>query len=169
MSARNDILARLRASEGSTVGDLSPEELLDRYRAGFEGYAGELFILRGLVGMLRVVAQQGDFDEVRRLLTQHASDEQAAYAEKKATPTGATATSHLDDRLGRLADHILGAGGEWTTGRAHRWLLSEVDPGVSRQRARHALQHLAATKYLIEHDRAGRRTYTPNYAKADAE
>ncbi|MCX5201088.1 hypothetical protein OG897_06375 [Streptomyces sp. NBC_00237] len=74
----------------------------------------------------------------------------------------------LDDRLGRLADHILGTGGEWTTSRAHRWLLAEVDPGVSRHRARHALQHLAATGYLIEHTHPGRCSYTPNYPQGEA-
>lgn len=74
----------------------------------------------------------------------------------------------LDDRLGRLADHILSAGGEWTTGKAHHWLAAEVDNGVSRHRARHSLQHLTALGYLTEHNRTGRRSYTPNYAKADA-
>ncbi|MFH8410711.1 hypothetical protein ACH4FX_38960 [Streptomyces sp. NPDC018019] len=33
MSARDDILAGLRASEGTAIGDASPEEVLDRYRA----------------------------------------------------------------------------------------------------------------------------------------
>jgi hypothetical protein len=75
----------------------------------------------------------------------------------------------MDDRLGRLADHILDTGGEWTTGKAHQWLLAEVDPGVSRHRARHALQHLAALGYLAEHDRDGRRSYTLNYPKAATE
>ncbi|WP_329203834.1 hypothetical protein [Streptomyces sp. NBC_01435] len=46
-----------------------------------EAYPGELPILRGLVGVLRVVAQHGDMAEVQRLLTEHAADEQAAYIE----------------------------------------------------------------------------------------
>lgn len=46
-----------------------------------EAYPGELFMARGLVGVLRVVADHGDMAEVRRLLAEHASDEQAAYAE----------------------------------------------------------------------------------------
>lgn len=49
-----------------------------------EAHPGELFMYRGLVGVLRVVAQHGDMAEVQRLLTEHAADEQAAYAE---TPT----------------------------------------------------------------------------------
>lgn len=46
-----------------------------------EAYPGELAMLRGLLGVLRPVAQHGDMDEVRRLLAEHAADEQAAYAE----------------------------------------------------------------------------------------
>lgn len=46
-----------------------------------ENYPGELAMLRGLLGVIRVVAEHGDMDEVRRLLAEHASDEQAAYAE----------------------------------------------------------------------------------------
>jgi hypothetical protein len=167
-AARADILAGLRASADTTIGDASPEELLDRYRAEFEAYPGELAMLRGLVGVLRVVAKHGDMAEVQRLLAEHIRDEQAAYSEEKATPTtGASVTPQLDDRLGRLADHILSHGGEWTTGKAHRWLVAEVDPGVSRHRARYALQDLAAAGYLTEHDRSGRRTYTPNYPKGE--
>lgn len=46
-----------------------------------EAYPGELAMLRGLLGVLRVTAAHGDMTEVRRLLAEHASDEQAAYAE----------------------------------------------------------------------------------------
>lgn len=89
-------------------------------------------------------------------------------AEEKASADAPTATPQLDERLGRLADHILDAGGEWTTRSAHRWLVANVDPGVARYRARHALQHLAALGYLIERDHKGRRSYTPNYARGEA-
>jgi hypothetical protein len=44
-----------------------------------ESYPGELVMFRGLLGVLRVTAQHGDMAEVRRLLTEHASDEQAAF------------------------------------------------------------------------------------------
>lgn len=60
--------------------------------AEFEAYPGEIAMLRGLLGVIRVVAKHGDMDEVRRLLAEHASDEQAAYAEEKDTAT-TTATS----------------------------------------------------------------------------
>ncbi|WP_326700242.1 hypothetical protein OG909_24920 [Streptomyces sp. NBC_01754] len=51
-----------------------------------EAYPGELVMHRGLLGVLRVVAQHGDMTEVRRLLAEHANDEQAAYAEAPAAP-----------------------------------------------------------------------------------
>lgn len=46
-----------------------------------ERFPGELAMMRGLLGVLRVVAKHGpdDMAEVRRLLAEHASDEQAAY------------------------------------------------------------------------------------------
>jgi hypothetical protein len=46
-----------------------------------EAYPGELAMLRGLIGVLRVTATHGGMDEVRRLLAEHVTDEQAAYAE----------------------------------------------------------------------------------------
>lgn len=46
-----------------------------------EAYRGELFMARGLVGVLRVVAEHGDMAEVQRLLAEHASDERDAYVE----------------------------------------------------------------------------------------
>ncbi|WP_157839155.1 hypothetical protein [Streptomyces flavidovirens] len=75
------------------------------------------------------------------------------------------AAPHLDELTARLYDHILGAGGHWTTTSAHRWLVAHVDPATTRHRARHILQHLAGLGYLTEQDVPGRRTYTPNYAK----
>ncbi|MEU2135333.1 hypothetical protein [Streptomyces sp. NPDC018352] len=57
-----------------------------------ENYPGEIVMLRGLLGVIRVVAEHGDMGEVRRLLAEHASDEQAAFAEEKDTPMGATST-----------------------------------------------------------------------------
>ncbi|MFJ4837119.1 hypothetical protein [Streptomyces sp. NPDC088746] len=46
-----------------------------------EAYPGELFMFRGLVGVLRVVAPRGDMAEVQRLLAEHAADEQDAHTE----------------------------------------------------------------------------------------
>ncbi|MFF5422129.1 hypothetical protein ACWCQE_27620 [Streptomyces sp. NPDC002409] len=47
---------------------------------GTEAYAGELAMLRGLVATIRATATHGsDMDEVRRLLAEHAADEQDAY------------------------------------------------------------------------------------------
>lgn len=57
-----------------------------------ENYPGELDMLRGLLGVLRPVAQHGDMAEVQRLLAEHAADEQASYAEEKDTAPAATST-----------------------------------------------------------------------------
>ncbi|MFH9215422.1 hypothetical protein [Streptomyces globisporus] len=67
---------------------VTPAAEVDRLRArvaeleaAVEAYPGELAMLRGLLGVLRVVTKHGDMDEVRRLIAEHAADEQAAYAE----------------------------------------------------------------------------------------
>ncbi|MFD5057410.1 hypothetical protein [Streptomyces sp. NPDC058394] len=77
------------------------EALLNAFRAEsiaqFEAYPGELAMLRGLLGVVRVVAKHGDMNEVRRLLAEHASDEQAAHAEEK--DTAASATTSTPDPL----------------------------------------------------------------------
>ncbi|MFD8820821.1 hypothetical protein ACFV1C_00380 [Streptomyces sp. NPDC059605] len=45
-----------------------------------ENYTGELAMLRGLVATIRATATHGsNMDEVRRLLAEHAADEQDAY------------------------------------------------------------------------------------------
>ncbi|MFF8716212.1 hypothetical protein ACF07T_32975 [Streptomyces sp. NPDC015184] len=50
--------------------------------ASIENYPGELAMLRGILGVIRATATHGgDMGEVRRLLAEHASDEQAAYAD----------------------------------------------------------------------------------------
>ncbi|MEU3219988.1 hypothetical protein [Streptomyces sp. NPDC006971] len=93
MSARDAItglVERLNAEAGGSRYAISGlPVLLDAYRAEVlreaaeaEAYPGELAMLRGLLGTIQVVARHGsDMDEVRRLLAEHASDEQAAYAE----------------------------------------------------------------------------------------
>lgn len=92
----------------------------------------------------------------------------AAEQGEKNTPTGAAFTPQLDERTACLYDHILSTGGTWTTTSAHRWLTSHGGADTTRRRTRTALQHLAGLGYLIEHDRPGRVSYTPNYAKGDA-
>ncbi|MET7560602.1 hypothetical protein ABZS95_10395 [Streptomyces sp. NPDC005479] len=65
----------LRMAKDLTSGESTPQP------AAIENYSGELAMLRGLLGVIRVVAEHGDMDEVRRLLAEHASDEQAARDE----------------------------------------------------------------------------------------
>lgn len=184
MSARRVIEHALRAYYvDSAEPNGVARDLLTNHRAEViaehEAHPGELAMLRGVVGVLRTVVRAGDLAEcegvreLRRLVAEHCTDERAAYAEaeEKTTPQHereAAVTPQLDDLLARLSDHILGTGGEWTTGTAHRWLMAEVDPGTTRYRARHALQHLAALGHLIERDTKQGRTYTPNYARGGA-
>lgn len=49
-----------------------------------EAYPGELSMLRGVLGVIRVVAQQGDTAELRRIVAEHRADERDAYAEAEA-------------------------------------------------------------------------------------
>jgi hypothetical protein len=62
--------------------------------ADIENYPGELAMLRGLLGVLRVTAKHGDFQQVQQLLAEHERDEQDAYNAlgEKATAPAATAT-----------------------------------------------------------------------------
>ena len=46
-----------------------------------ENYPGELAMLRGLLGVVRAIANYGDIDELRRVIHEHELDEQAAQAE----------------------------------------------------------------------------------------
>lgn len=71
----------------------------------------------------------------------------------------------LDERALRLADHILNAGGEWTTGKAHQWVTTAIVPKPPIHFTRHSLQALAAFGYLTERREPGRVSYTPNYPK----
>ncbi|MFE7105586.1 hypothetical protein ACFU98_10830 [Streptomyces sp. NPDC057575] len=103
MSVRDEALFILR--HGGLTSEPLARELLDNYRAELlaeaaatsvekdtpagestppaatiEYYPGELAMLRGLLGVIRATATHGGgMDEVRRLLAEHASDEQAAY------------------------------------------------------------------------------------------
>jgi hypothetical protein len=72
----------------------------------------------------------------------------------------------LDERALRLADHITNSGGEWTTGKAHRWVVEAFGPKPPPIFfTRHSLQALAVHGYLNQHCEPGRVSYTPNYAK----
>lgn len=53
-----------------------------------EAYPGELAMLRGVLAVLRTVAQHGDMDEVNRILTEHEWDERAAYDKTTPNPSG---------------------------------------------------------------------------------
>ncbi|WP_406444436.1 hypothetical protein OHB14_36435 [Streptomyces sp. NBC_01613] len=52
-----------------------------------QAYDGQLAMAVGLIRVLRVVARDHDMTEVRRLLTQHVLDEQAARADNIKPPT----------------------------------------------------------------------------------
>ncbi|MCX5103442.1 hypothetical protein [Streptomyces sp. NBC_00439] len=49
-----------------------------------EAYSGELAMLRGVIGVVRTVAEHGDMDELRRIVAEHRADEQAACDEAPA-------------------------------------------------------------------------------------
>lgn len=52
-----------------------------------EAYTGELAMLRGVLGVVRVIAQHGDIDELRRVVAEHFADERAAHAEQEEKDT----------------------------------------------------------------------------------
>ena len=68
-----------RAAEGCVVEEL--RERAGNTAASLENYPGELAMLRGLLGVLRVTVEHGDLRQVQQLLHEHVSDEAAAYAE----------------------------------------------------------------------------------------
>ncbi|MFF4369677.1 hypothetical protein [Streptomyces sp. NPDC001594] len=74
----------------------------------------------------------------------------------------------LDERALQLADHILNTGGEWTTGKAHRWVTASIQPKPPIYFTRHSLQALAAHGYLRERREPGRVSYVPNYPKDES-
>jgi hypothetical protein len=67
--------------------------------AAAENFPGELAMLRGLLGVIRVTAKYGDMDEVRRLLGEYDTDESAARAEsgKVIAPGSHTADEQGDE------------------------------------------------------------------------
>ncbi|MGW1546648.1 hypothetical protein [Streptomyces sp. NPDC002346] len=98
MSTRDQILRAM--TEPNSWGHYTPETaggLLDAYRAEStatsENYPGELAMLRGVLGVVRTIAQHGDIDELRRVIAEHYADERAAYAEQWEKDTAPAATS----------------------------------------------------------------------------
>ncbi|MER6607324.1 hypothetical protein ABT282_15780 [Streptomyces sp. NPDC000927] len=77
------------AEKDTPTGESTPQPMT------VETYPGELAMLRGLLGVLRVVVKHGDMDEVRRLLAEHASDEQDAYTEAEPSDEHRSAAQQL--------------------------------------------------------------------------
>ncbi|MFC9465168.1 hypothetical protein [Streptomyces coelicoflavus] len=148
-------------------------ELLAKYdadRPGPEAYPGELDMLRGLLTTLHIVAEHGDLDDVRKLLTEHHSDDQAARAEwEKASATAPTTTAAgPTGRVGQLLDAIRTARGEWPVHRAIAFYRDNV-PALRSMPHRHLrtvargdLRDLTAWGHLQRHDdpENARRFYT---------
>ncbi|MER7815588.1 hypothetical protein [Streptomyces sp. NPDC096153] len=104
---------------------LSPTDWLDAYKAEDlgEAYPGELAMLRGLLGVVRTIAQHGDMDELRRVIAEHHSDEHDAYAETPA-PTPAEATAAVvEDPIPPPATIEFAADGPVTI---HDWRIVEL-------------------------------------------
>lgn len=158
MSARDNIAAHFTS-------DTLANQLLDAFRAEsiaeFETYPGELAMLRGLLGVIRVVAKHGDMDEVRRLLAEHASDEQAAIA-------GGRLVS-ATDRLALLRRAIRDYEGEWTTRMVQRLYRARGYDAPLRKTARDDLALLHRQGLLVCDDTdPGRRRYRLNHAHGGA-
>lgn len=119
-----------------------------------ETFDGELAMLRGLVRVLRTVARQDDLREVKRLLTEHASDENAARAgAKRARMWPADWDDFLDAAI-RDED------GEWTTNRVQHLYKARYEVGLFRGDARMCLSQRAHQGLLKLHDRPHGRVYT---------
>ncbi|MFI8278564.1 hypothetical protein ACIGBH_27560 [Streptomyces sp. NPDC085929] len=97
-----------------------------------------------------------DSPEILAALDRFAAEVLAEAAASRTVPG-------LDERALLLADHILNAGGEWTTGKAHRWVVEAISPKPPIHFTRHSLQALAVHGYLTERREPGRVSYTPNY------
>ncbi|MCX4827132.1 hypothetical protein OG746_26940 [Streptomyces sp. NBC_01016] len=129
-----------------------------------ENYPGELAMLRGLVSVIRTIAEHGDMDELRRVLVEHEIDEQAAYdAREKASATAPTATPHVfieDDRLRALHDAMTAKRGEWRTGDVRRVLRDAGFKGLGRNTASQFLRALVDRGLASAHGPDDGRFYT---------
>ncbi|MBT2449441.1 hypothetical protein J7F03_20585 [Streptomyces sp. ISL-43] len=99
------------------------------------------------------------------LLIHRPEDADRLIADYDAETAKARTAPGLDERALRLANHITNTGGEWTTGKAHRWVTEAISPKPPIHFTRHSLQALAAYGYLTERREPGRVSYTPNYVK----
>ncbi|MFC9681332.1 hypothetical protein [Streptomyces sp. NPDC056948] len=131
-----------------------------------EKYPGELEMFRGLVRTLRTVVRENNtFDEVRRLLWEHATDEAAAHAEarEKSSPDGADATpeetSIREARLAQLLDTIRTHRGAWTPSRVQELRRFTGGP-TQRNTARRHLAELHRRGHLNQHGPEDGRFYT---------
>ncbi|MGW3025814.1 hypothetical protein [Streptomyces sp. NPDC001221] len=174
MSARRRIIAALSEDSMGGIATLHDvahaEQLVDAHRAEIvaerdgEAYPGELAMLRGLLGVVRVIAKHSDIDELRRVIREYDTDEQDARTEarEKSSPTGADATPELTDRQARLLDATRTHGGTWTTRRVLA-LYALTDPDiVQRGAARRDLTALCRAGHLVLVDEPDNRHYTRN-------
>ncbi|MFF3511588.1 hypothetical protein [Streptomyces sp. NPDC002573] len=139
-------------------------EVLAEHTAEGEAYPGELAMLRGFLGVVRVIAKHSDIDELRRVVHEYETDKQAARTEarEKSSPTGADATPELTDRQARLLDATRTHGGTWTTRRVLA-LYALTDPDiVQRGAARRDLTALCRAGHLVLVDEPDNRHYTRN-------
>lgn len=119
-----------------------------------ESFDGELAMLRGLVRVLRTVARQDDLRQMQRLLTEHASDDNAARAGAK------RARMWPEDWDAVLDAAIRDEGGEWTTLRVQHLYKARYEVGLFRGDARMCLSQRAHQGLLTLHDRPHGRSYT---------
>lgn len=128
-----------------------------------EAYPGELDMLRGLLGVVRVIALHSDIDELRRVVREYETDKQAARAEerkKSSRDTTAEATPEAERRLADLLSAVRAFGGRWKSGRAVLALHTLGHTTVSARTARFYLTVLAERGHLVQHDQKGVRWYS---------
>ena len=143
-----------------------------------ENYPGELAMLRGVLGVVRTIAQHGDINELRRVIAEHYADERDAYAEQGEKDTAPAATSTrfaIDHRRATTERHellrlaIRDQGGEWTTRRVRLLYRGLGIRDLFRSTLRHDLAELCRAGHLTLHDEdKGRRYYTPTTNGGDA-
>lgn len=146
-----------RGAVRAFLGTAHYRDAMDAHRAEVlaadgQAYDGELAMLRGLVGTLRVVAEHGDLTEVRRLLDEHKSDEQDAYT---AVPSNAPDTNRRAHLLNAIT-----AGGRWKPGTVTRWYKTNGYTSCDVHTARQDLAVLRESGAIVQHDEKGVRYFT---------
>ncbi|MFD8075861.1 hypothetical protein ACFV3E_24795 [Streptomyces sp. NPDC059718] len=145
-------MADERGKDTGTQTDESTQPLV------VEAYNGELAMLRGLLRLVRVIAEHSNIHELRRVLAEHRADEQAAYAEQPEPMT--PLRPRTDDRRQALLTTIRQRGGQWTTGRV-RALYKRLYPGhIYRSALRSDLALLHRKGHLTRNDGPRGRYYT---------